>query len=104
MTIGRLSLLAAGALVLGPGCAYTASHRIVCDGPYQVINGHAMETPYCVDANLAKVANSYGMRVSAEAIRSNPSVKASACRLVGYDNRVQSACASYRNQNRNEPF
>ncbi|MCL4767801.1 MAG: hypothetical protein KJZ80_16360 [Hyphomicrobiaceae bacterium] len=84
------------ALVLG---GPTASARIACDGAYQIVNGQPVATPYCEDGYLAEVAREYGMRVSAAAVRSSPSVKERVCRLIGHDNRAQSACAAYR-----EPF
>ena len=84
------------ALMLGAG---TASARIVCDGAYQIVSGQPIATPYCEDAYLAEVAGEYGMRVTASAVRSSPSLKERVCRVIGHDNRVQSACAAYR-----EPF
>lgn len=88
-----LSVASALALVL---TARSAEARIACDGPYQVVGGQSISTPYCQDNHLAEVARAYGMRVSAAAVRSNPGVKAQVCRHVGYDNRVQTACAGYR--------
>ncbi len=75
-----------------------AAARIVCDGVFQIIQGQPVATPYCESQNLAKVARSYGMRVSVEQIRYSESSKASVCRTIGYDLRVRSACQGYFNQ------
>jgi hypothetical protein len=84
-----LLLLAAAA---GPASA------IECDGNFQVQrDGTHIATPYCEDGYLAIVAREYGMHISAQAIRYNPSVKERACRLVGDDIRVKSTCDPYRN-------
>lgn len=75
----------------------TPASAITCDGNFQLQrNGQPIATPYCEDNNLAAVAREYGMRVSASAVRANPSVKEQACRLVGDDNRVRDTCAPYR--------
>lgn len=73
-----------------------AEAAIRCDGPYQIVQGQPISTPYCQDSYLAVVAREYGLRVSASAIRQSPSTKAQVCRVVGRDNRAQSACASVR--------
>ncbi len=86
-----LSLFALTALASSPASA------IECEGNFQVQrNGNRIATPYCQDGYLAIVAREYGVEVSAETIRYNPSVKARTCRLVGYDNRVSDTCAPYR--------
>jgi hypothetical protein len=84
--------LAVGLPALAPA---TATAKIRCDGAYQIVDGSAIATPYCGDNYLAQVANSYGSRVSARAIRNNPSTKQEVCRLVGHDIRVQDICAPY---------
>lgn len=76
-----------------------AEAKIRCNGAYQVIKGSGeIATPYCGDNYLAKVARQFGMRVSAKAIRNNPSKKEEVCRLVGHDIRVQDVCAGFRNE------
>lgn len=72
--------------------------RIRCNGAYQVVPGHGeLATPYCEDNYLAEVARGYGIRISARAIRSNPSRKEEVCRAVGHDGRVYATCLKYRN-------
>lgn len=80
----------AGAILL-PAAPVGAAIR--CVGPYQVVQGREIATPYCQDAYLARIAREYGMRVSADAVRHSPSVKSEVCRVVGRDNRAQTACA-----------
>ena len=84
--------LASGLFVLAqPG----AQARIVCDGNFQNVNGLAVATPYCREMNLARVARTYGWKVSDDAIRYSESTKAQVCRAIGFDNRVQEVCAPY---------
>lgn len=86
---GAVTTLAAGM------AAQPASAAIRCDGNYQITKHGPINTPYCEDNYLAQVAREYGMRVSNEAIRYNPSVKERACRFVGNDIRVKSTCQRY---------
>jgi hypothetical protein len=88
------AVLASGLLMLGQGGAQAA---IVCDGNFQIVNGLPVGTPYCRDMNLARVARTYGWRVTDEAIRYSESTKAQVCRAIGHDNRVQDVCAPFRN-------
>ena len=75
--------------------AGTAGAKIVCKGAFQIVDGQPIATPYCEDANVAAVAQEYGIRVSAREVRRNPGTKARVCRVIGHDNRVRSACAQY---------
>lgn len=76
----------------------TSAWAITCNGNFQVqSNGREIATPYCEDDNLAQVARGYGMKVSADAIRNNPSVKEKVCQIAGDDNRVRDTCAPFVN-------
>lgn len=86
-------VLASGLLVLAQGGAQAA---IVCDGNYQIVDGLPVSTPYCRDLTLARVARSYGWRVSVQSIRYSESTRSQVCRAIGHDNRVAEACAPYR--------
>jgi hypothetical protein len=88
-------VLGSGALALVQGGAEARS-RIVCEGNFQIVKGYPVSTPYCREKNLARVARSYGWKVSEQAIRSKESVKADVCRAIGHDNRVEEICAPYR--------
>jgi hypothetical protein len=72
-----------------------AQARIVCDGPFQIVQGSALATPYCEDNYVASVARGYGMRVTDAAVRQNPTVKAEVCRWFGHDARIRQFCSSY---------
>jgi hypothetical protein len=52
-------------------------------------------TPYCEEDQIANVANSYGWRVSAAEVHNNPLTKVYLCQTIGYDWRLQAACAGY---------
>jgi hypothetical protein len=73
-----------------------AEARIACSGDFQLVNGLPVSTPYCRDWNLTTVARSYGWKVSFDDIRYSEFTKASVCRAIGHDNRVQEVCAPYR--------
>lgn len=74
-----------------------ATAKIRCKGPFQVIQGNQIATPYCGDNYLAQVARGYGSSVSARAIRQSPSKKEEICNWIGHDPRVQDICAGFRN-------
>jgi hypothetical protein len=88
------AMLVASALTVQP--TGEAQARIVCDGNYQIVNGAPVGTPYCREQNLARVAGTYGMRVSVEAIRYSESARSEVCRAIGNDIRVQEICGPYR--------
>lgn len=86
------------ALAAGAGAALAvapAEAAIRCNGPYQIVQGRELATPYCQDGYLAHVAREYGMAVSASAIRYNPNVKRDVCRFIGRDIRVQQICIGF---------
>ena len=80
--------------------ASSADARIRCEGASQVNGGQNIVTPYCEDNYLAEVARSYGSKVSGEAVRKSPQVKAELCRFVGEDIRVKDTCAGFRENGR----
>ena len=105
MSESTRALTLAGLLLMSVGVEIrSAEAKIVCDGPFQIVQGRPISTPYCQDGYLAEIAREYGMRVTASAVRSSASVKAEVCRLVGADNRAQSACAGYRDEISRRPF
>ena len=86
----RLAVLAA----LPLAAAAPADAQITCRKGMQLVNGSLISTPYCQDALLGHVARQHGMKVSDAAIRNNPNLKRSVCRLVYADIRVTEACAN----------
>jgi hypothetical protein len=90
-------LFLAATCFLGVAAAAGPASAIECDGNFQVQkSGNRIATPYCQDGYLAIVAREYGMKVSAQEIRYNPSEKQRVCRLVGDDNRVRDTCGHDR--------
>ncbi len=93
----HLAALIGGAAVMSISVAEQAEARIKCNGAYQVVRGHGeIATPYCEDQYLARVARSYGVRVSASAIRRSVSRKQEICRHIGHDHRISQICHQYR--------
>ena len=72
------------------------SAGIICQGAAQVQNdGRLINTPYCQDGYLAEVAQSYGVRTSAQQMRYDLAEKSRVCRFIGDDIRVRTACGTY---------
>lgn len=95
----RGTVLALAVAVLSIGSTVGAEARIRCNGPYQVVRGQGeIATPYCEDSYLARVARSYGIRVSAAVIRHNDNEKERVCRAIGHDGRVYAMCLKYRSE------
>lgn len=90
-------LLTVALLVTG---AQAAQAAIRCNDAYQINSLGQFRSPYCEDGYLAKVARTFGMRVTADQIRNSTSVKADVCRSIGFDSRILDICVTYRNQNR----
>ncbi len=94
----RLTILGSVALlVMSVAVApAAAASKIKCNGPWQLIKGAGeIATPYCGDGYLARVARSYGVKVSANAIRWNPDRKREVCQFIGHDIRISDICAGF---------
>ena len=83
------ALVAAAALAFIAG---SASAKIQCEGPYQIVKGSSVSTPYCGAENLARVAQSRGIQTSAAAIRANYSTLKRVCMALHGDSRVTGTC------------
>ena len=92
--MSKVRLFHIGFVTLGLAAAFAvpAEARIECHDGYQIVQGHALATPYCQDDLLARVAREHGMKETAQAIRSNPNYKLEVCRLAGRDIRVRENC------------
>lgn len=77
-----------------------AHAKIRCDGPYQIVGGSSLPTPYCEDNYLAAVARGYGIGVSGAAIRHNYNTKQHVCHQIGHDIRVANICSGMRPEDR----
>lgn len=94
----KLPLIIAGAIALIFAASPNgAEAKIRCNGPWQIVQGNEIATPYCGDNYLATVARGYGSKVTARAIRNNPNTKREICQWIGHDTRVQEICAGFRN-------
>ena len=82
-------------VLLSAASLQPAAARILCDGDFQITRFGPIATPYCEEEQIAKVANSYGSRVSAAKVHNNPLTKVYLCQTIGYDSRLQAACAGY---------
>lgn len=92
-----LALLSAFALTFAVAQdAQAKRYKLKCKGAYQIVDGNLISTPPCQNANLARVARSYGYKVSARQIRNNPNKKAHICWAIGHDTRVYDTCSTYR--------
>lgn len=87
-SLASIALISAASL-------HPAAARIRCDGDFQVTKFGRIATPYCGEEQIAKVADSYGSRVSAAEVHNNPLTKVYLCQTIGYDWRLQAACAGY---------
>ncbi len=76
--------------------ATSADAGIKCNGPWQVVAGSEIATPYCGDEYLAQVARSYGIRVSGRTIRRSYSTKSEICQFIGHDYRISDICIGFR--------
>ena len=78
----------AGLLLSGPAAA-----RIRCIDDFQLQrDGSQIQTPYCQEENLAKVAREHGLDVTPNAIRQNWGLYLDVCRRIGNDIRVMQTC------------
>ena len=55
----------------------------------------ASEAPYCEERQIARVARSYGIRVTDSQVRNNPNTKVWLCQTIGNDNRLKGSCGAY---------
>ncbi len=77
-------MVTAALLLAGPA----AAGKIVCNEEYQIVNGREINTPYCADKYLAKVARERGINVTFQELGVQPGVKDAIGRRIGSDIRV----------------
>jgi hypothetical protein len=80
---------------LAVSLAAPAAARIECRGNFQVTKYGLISTPYCEETQIARVARSYGARVSDAEVRNNPLTKVYLCQIYGYDTRLKGSCGAY---------
>lgn len=77
--------------------ATPADAGIKCNGPNQLIKGLGMKpSPFCEAEYVARVARTYGVRVTGATLRGNINRFTKVCQFIGNDSRVSHICASYR--------
>ena len=69
--------------------------RIECRGNFQMSKYGPIATPYCEEENIARVARSYGSKVTGAEVRNNPLKKVYLCQVYGGDTRLKGACGAY---------
>lgn len=69
--------------------------KIKCQGIFQVTKNGLISTPYCQEEEIARVARSYGWKVTANQVHNDPLKKVRICRALGNDNRLKGACGAY---------
>ena len=85
----------AAVVVLAVSLTSPAAARIECRGNFQVTKYGLISTPYCEEEQIARVARSYGARVTGAEVRNNPLKKVYLCQVYGYDTRLKGSCAGY---------
>lgn len=69
-----------------------ANDAIVCKDEFQIVEGKPIESPYCADKYVAKVARDHGENVRGRDLRSSDALKNETCALVDADNRANEIC------------
>jgi hypothetical protein len=70
------------AMLSATGMPTATEAAIVCKDGFQRSGGGWISTPYCNDAELARVARKHGVRVSDAEMRANPARKYEICRFL----------------------
>jgi hypothetical protein len=83
------------AALLAVAAASPADARIECQGDFQITKYGPIATPYCEEEHIAHVAQSYGIRVTGDQVRSNALKKVYLCQTIGNDSRLKGSCAGY---------
>ena len=94
---GKAAAIAAAILAVAVIAATTspAAAKIRCKGIFQVTKNGLISRPYCQDREIARVARSYGWRVSDADVSNNALKKVRICRALGGDTRLKGACGAY---------
>jgi len=72
-----------------------AEAKIKCQGIFQVTKNGLISTPYCQETEIARVARSYGWKVTDAQVRNDPLKKVYICQALGGDTRLKGACGAY---------
>ena len=72
-----------------------AAAKIKCQGIFQITKHGTISTPYCQELQIARVARSYGWKVTDAQVRNDPLKKVYICQALGGDVRLKGACGAY---------
>jgi hypothetical protein len=75
--------------------ASPAAAKIECRGNFQITKHGPISTPYCEEENIARVARTYGFKVTGAEVRRDPLKKVYLCQIIGGDTRLKGSCAGY---------
>ena len=82
--------------VFALAAALPAVAKIECQGNFQVTEKYGLiATPYCEEENIARVARSYGIKVTGAEVRKDALKKVYLCQTIGDDSRLKGACGAY---------
>ena len=73
----------------------TAEAAIKCQGNFQVTKYGLISTPYCEEEQIARVAQTYGWKVTGNEVRNSPLKKVRICQALGGDVRLKGSCGAY---------
>jgi len=94
--IASLAAVAGTALLALVALPESAAAKIKCQGIFQVTTKHGLiSTPYCQELEIARVARSYGWKVTDAQVRNDPLKKVYICQALGGDVRLKGACGAY---------
>jgi hypothetical protein len=79
--------------------AQPATAKIQCNGNFQMNPSGPIATPYCEEEQIAKVAQSYGWKVTADQVHNDPLTKVYVCQNLGGDVRMKGSCGAYSPDN-----
>ncbi|ODA66916.1 hypothetical protein A7A08_02213 [Methyloligella halotolerans] len=76
-----------------------AEAKIRCQGIYMQTQNGPIVTPYCSEQEIARVARSYGEKVTDAQVHNDALTKVRLCQRFGNDNRLKGACGAYNLRN-----
>lgn len=94
-TIASMAAMAGTALLALVALPESAAAKIKCQGIFQVHKHGLISTPYCQELEIARVARSYGWKVTDAQVRNDPLKKVYICQALGGDTRLKGACGAY---------
>lgn len=94
-TLASMTAVAGTALLALAAIPDSAAAKIKCQGIFQVTKHGLISTPYCQELEIARVARSYGWKVTDAQVRNDPLKKVYICQVLGGDNRLKGACGAY---------